>query len=124
GVSGGGGLGLEGACGDRRDRDMVKEAAVAAGAVGLRLQFVEARGPADLDRAFSDMARARADALTVLPSNMFLREHRRLVDLAAKHRLPAVYTVKEDVDAGGLMTYGPNLADVFRPAAAYVDTIL
>src|SRR5262245_4936769 len=55
---------------------------------------------------------------------MFLRERRRLVDLAAKHRLPAVYTVKEYVDAGGLMTYGPNLADVVRRAAAYVDKIL
>jgi ABC-type uncharacterized transport system substrate-binding protein len=70
------------------------------------------------------MTRARAGALTVLPSNMFLREHRRLVDLAAKHRLPAVYTVKEYVDAGGLMTYGPNLADVIRRAATYVDRIL
>jgi len=103
---------------------MLKEADVAAQALGVRLQFVEARGPADLDRAFSDMTRARADALTVLPSNMFLREHRRLVDLAAKHRLPAVYTVKEYVDAGGLMAYGPNLADMVRRAATYVDRIL
>jgi putative ABC transport system substrate-binding protein len=55
---------------------------------------------------------------------MFLREHRRLVDLAAKHRLPAVYTVKEYVDAGGLVSYGPNLADLFRRAATYVDRIL
>jgi putative ABC transport system substrate-binding protein len=55
---------------------------------------------------------------------MFLREHRRLVDLAAKHRLPAVYTVKEYVDAGGLMAYGSNLADVVRRAATYVDKIL
>jgi putative tryptophan/tyrosine transport system substrate-binding protein len=70
------------------------------------------------------MTRARAGAMTVLPSNMFLRERRRLVDLAAKHRLPAVYTVKEYVDAGGLMAYGPNLADVVRRAAIYVDRIL
>jgi len=103
---------------------MLKEADVAARALGVQLQFVEARGPADLDRAFSDMTRARAGALTVLPSLMFLREHRRLVDLAAKHRLPAVYTVKEYVDAGGLMAYAPNLADVFRRAATYVDRIL
>jgi len=103
---------------------MLKEADVAARALGVQLQFVEARGPADLDRAFSDMTRARAAALTVLPSLMFLREHRRLVDLAAKHRLPAVYTVKEYVDAGGLMAYAPNLADVFRRAATYVDKIL
>ena len=50
-------------------------------------------------------------------------ERRRLVDLAAKKRLPAVYGPRESVDAGGLMSYGPNLADVFRRAATYVDTI-
>jgi ABC-type uncharacterized transport system substrate-binding protein len=117
-------LWLPGALGERVGKDMLKEADVAARALGVRLQFVEARVPADLDRAFSDMTRARADALTVLPNNMFLRERRRLVDLAAKHRLPAVYTVREYVDAGGLMAYAPNLADVVRRAATYVDKIL
>jgi putative ABC transport system substrate-binding protein len=117
-------LRLSGALGERVEKDMLNQADVAARALGVRLQFIEVRGPAEFDRAFSDMTRARADALTVLPSNVFLREHRRLVDLAAKHRLPAVYTVKEYVDAGGLMAYGPNLADVVRRAATYVDKIL
>ena len=103
---------------------MLKGAEVAARALGVRLQFVEARGPDDFDRAFSDMTRARADALTVLPSNMFFNERRRLVDLAAKNRLPAVYPWREFVDAGGLMSYGPNVADLFRRAATYVDKIL
>jgi putative ABC transport system substrate-binding protein len=103
---------------------MVKTADVAARALGVRLQVVEARGPADFDRAFSDMTRARADALTVLTSSLLFGERRRLVDLAAKHRLPAVYPWREAVDAGGLMAYGPNLADTFRPAATYVDKIL
>jgi putative tryptophan/tyrosine transport system substrate-binding protein len=103
---------------------MLKEAEVAARALGVRLQFVEARGPEDFDRAFSEMTRARADALTVLPSAMLFVERRRLVDLAAKSRLPAVYTWREFVDAGGLMSYGPNLADLFRRAATYVDKIL
>ena len=92
--------------------------------LGVRLQFIEARGPADFDRAFSEMTRARASALTVLTSAMFLNERRRLADLAAKNRLPAVYTWREFVDAGGLMAYGPNLADLFRRAATYVDKIL
>ena len=109
---------------ERTDKDMLRAAEVAARALGVRLQFVEARGPADIDRAFSDMTRPRADALTVLGSNMFLNERRRLVDLAAKHRLPAAYTVREYVDAGGLMAYGPNFADMFRRAATYVDKIL
>ncbi len=86
--------------------------------------MVEARGPADFDRAFSKMTRARAGALTVLPSTMFLSERRRLVDLAAKNQLPAVYPMREFVDAGGLMAYGANFADLYRRAATYVDKIL
>jgi len=103
---------------------MLKAAEVAARALGVRLQVVEARGPADLDRAFSDMTRVRAGALTVLPGNMFFSERRRLVDLAAKNRLPAVYRLREFVDAGGLMSYGPDFADMFQRAATYVDKIL
>src|SRR5229473_2711387 len=103
---------------------LVRHQPCAARALGVRLQFVEARGPEDFDRAFSDMTRARAGALTVLPSTMFNTERRRLVDLAAKNRLPAVYPVRESVDAGGLMSYGPNIADVFRRVATYVDKIL
>ena len=113
-----------GAMGERTAKDMLKSADVAARALGVRLQFVEARVPADFDRVLSDMTRARADALTVLPSAMFINERRSLVDLAAKNRLPAVYSVREYVDAGGLMSYGSNLADVFRLAATYVDKIL
>jgi putative ABC transport system substrate-binding protein len=109
---------------ERTEKDMLTGAEVAARALGVRLQFVEARGPADFDRAFSDMTRARAGALTVLTSTMFLIERRRLVDLAAKNRLPAVYPWREGVDAGGLMSYGPNFADLFRRAATYVDKIL
>ena len=60
-----------------------------------------------------------------MPSTpMFSSERRRLVDLAAKNRLPAVYGLRDYVDAGGLMSYGPNLADMFRRAATYVDKIL
>jgi putative ABC transport system substrate-binding protein len=113
-----------GGLGERTEKDMLKEAEVAARALGVRVQFVEARGPADVDRAFSEMTRARAGALTVLTSAMFLSERRRLVNLAAKNRLPAVYMEREYVDAGGLMAYGPNVADMFRRAATYVDKIL
>jgi len=113
-----------GGLGERTEKDMLKGAEVAARALGVRLQFVEARGPADLDRAFSDMTRARAGALTMLSTPMFGSERRRLVDLAAKNRLPAVYPFREYVDAGGLMSYGPDLADMWRRAATYVDKIL
>ena len=113
-----------GGLGERTEKDMVTGAEVAARALGVRLQFVEARGPEDFDRAFSDMSSARAGALTVLPSNMMNNERRRLVDLAAKNRLPTVFPWREGVDAGGLMAYGANLADLARRAATYVDKIL
>jgi putative ABC transport system substrate-binding protein len=81
--------------GERTGNEMLKEADVAARALGLRLQIVEARGPEDFDRAFSDMAKARADAVTVESTNIFFMERRRLVNLAAQYRLPAMYLVRE-----------------------------
>ena len=112
------------AFGERTEKDMLKRAEVAARALGVRVQFVEARGPDDFDRAFSEMTRARAGALTDLEGNMFFSERRRLVDLAGKNRLPAVYSSREFIDVGGLMSYGPNLVDLYRRAATYVDKIL
>ena len=113
-----------GAVPERTGKDIRKRAEVAGQALGIRLQFVEVGGPADFDRAFSDMTRARAGALIVHPFAMFINERKRLVDLPSKIRLPAVYGTRESVDAGGLMSYGPNLADSFRRAATYVDKIL
>jgi ABC-type uncharacterized transport system substrate-binding protein len=113
-----------GVLGERTEHDMRKEADVAARALGMRPQFVEAPGPETFDRAFSDMTKARAGALTVLSTPMFVSERSHLVALAAKNRLPAVYPLREFVDAGGLMAYGPNLLDMWRRAATYVDRIL
>jgi len=113
-----------GGLGQRPEQDLLKGAQVAARALGVRVQFVEARGPADLDRAFSQVTRARAGALTVLATSMLNSERRRLVDLAAKNRLPAMYPYREFVDAGGLMAYGADLANLIRRAATYVDKIL
>ena len=109
---------------ERTIKDHLRAADVAAQTLGVRLQVVEVRGPADFDKAFSDMARAHAGAVAVLGSTMIINERRRLVDLAAKHRLPAVYTWRWFVDVGGLMAYGPNVADIFRRTASYVDKIL
>jgi putative tryptophan/tyrosine transport system substrate-binding protein len=113
-----------GGFGERTEKDMLNGAEVAARALGVRPQFVEARGPADFDRAFSEMTRARAGALTVFANAMFTIERRRLVDLAAKNRLPALYAFREYVDAGGLMTYGTNLTELWGRAPTYVDKIL
>ena len=113
-----------GAAPERSEKVLLKEADVAARALGVRLQVVEVRGPADVDRAFSDMIRAGASALTVPSTPMFASERRRLADLAAKNRLPTVFSFRDYVDAGGLMSYGPDLPDLFRRAATYVDKLL
>jgi len=104
--------------------DTLKGAEEAARGLGVKLQLVEARGTADFDRAFADMIRVRADALTVMGTPAFSAERRRLAELAVKHRLPAVYSFRDFVEAGGLMSYGADLADLSRRAATYVDKIL
>src|SRR5262245_28235135 len=103
---------------------MRKGAEAAAQRLGVQLQFVEARLPDDLARAFSEMTVARAAALTVLPGVMSYVQRSRIADLAARSRLPAVFPFRENVDAGGLMSYGPNVPDLFLRSATYVDKIL
>jgi putative ABC transport system substrate-binding protein len=106
------------------ERNMLKGAEVAAQALGVQLQFVEARQASDLCRGFSDMVKARAGALTVLSGVTLLLQRSGIVDLAARSRLPAVFPYREGVDAGGLMSYGPNVPDLYRRSATYVDKIL
>jgi putative ABC transport system substrate-binding protein len=112
-----------GAHGERAQKDMLQGTEIGARTLAMRLQFFEARDRDDLDRAFTEMARARPSALTVLTSAMFFAEHKRLVELAGKSRLPAIYPWREPVDAGGLMAYGPSIPDMFRRAATYVEKI-
>jgi len=109
---------------ERAQRDLKERAEAAAKAAGVRLRFVDVRTSEDIDRAFSDMIRSRVDAVIVWGGVMFIYERRRIAELAAKNRLPGTYTMSEFVDAGGLMSYSPNIADNFRRAADYVDKIL
>ncbi len=96
----------------------------AAQSLGLHLEVIEARGRADFASAFAAARRQRADAVIPLASPVFASERRVLVDLAAKHRLPAMYETREFVDEGGLASYGAHYPDLFRRAAVYVDKIL
>jgi putative ABC transport system substrate-binding protein len=112
------------AYGEPTMRDMLKEIETAARALGVQLQLVRARGPDDFDRAFSAMTTERAGALIVFPSPMLYTERRGIVDLAAKHRLPTIYAWREPVEAGGLMSYGASIPDLYRRAATHVDKIL
>ncbi len=84
----------------------------------------EVRGPDDIERAFSAMGTERIGALIILPHPVAGANLRQIVGLAAKHRLPAIYLTREFAEAGGLMSYGPNVADLWRRAATYVDKIL
>ena len=106
------------------ERSFLKRAETAAQALDLRLQFVEVRGPEELDKAFLEMTRARVEALVVFGGAMLILERKRIADLAARNRLPGAYSMGEFVDAGGLLSYTPNVADNFRRAAGYVDRIL
>ena len=92
--------------------------------LGVRLQPLEARGPSEIDSAFAAMTSAQAGAVIVLVDAMFSEHRTRIADLAAKRHLPVVYGNPDQVEAGGLMTYGSSSADRFRRAAVFVDKIL
>jgi len=91
--------------------------------LGVQLQFLEARGPTEFDGAFAAMAKERVGALLVVADGMFMLHRTRLADLAAKTRLPSL-GYREFVEAGGLMSYGPSLPDLWRRAATFVDKVL
>jgi putative tryptophan/tyrosine transport system substrate-binding protein len=96
----------------------------AARKLGVKFQSVEVRGRNDLENAFAAMARERADGVVVPADPVFFSAKGQLALLAARHRLPAMYGLREYAEAGGLMSYGPNVAYQFRRAATYVDKIL
>ncbi len=100
------------------------EIKVAAGALQVTLQPLEVRGPDDFEPAFSAIKRERAGTLIVLRNAVTFTYRARIVDFTAKSRLPAMYADSEFTDAGGLMSYGSNRADLWRRAATYVDKIL
>ena len=103
----------------------LKETESAARALGLRMQPLEVRDDSDIDRSFKAMIKERADALTMFPGHPVLFVNRKkIVELAANHRLPTMYSLIEFVEAGGLMFYGPDLLVGYRRAADYVDKIL
>jgi putative ABC transport system substrate-binding protein len=96
----------------------------AAKALGFALQNLAVREPAEFPRAFEAAGVGRADALFVTAQPFTNRHRAQILDLAAKQRLPAMYTLRGFVEAGGLMAYGPSLAHQYRRAATYVDLIL
>jgi putative ABC transport system substrate-binding protein len=102
----------------------LRELEVAARSLNLQLQVVEARTSSEFPAAFAAAMKQRAGALFVYGGSVYFANRARLVELAAESRLPAMYGVKEFVQAGGLMAYGVDLRDSARRAAGYVDKIL
>jgi len=105
-------------------QNIVAATETAARRLRLQLQILEVRSADDFERAFDVAVKNRAEAIDVLASAYFNAHRGRIVALAERTRLPAIYESREFVDAGGLMSYGQNLVDLFRRAAVYVDRIL
>jgi putative ABC transport system substrate-binding protein len=103
---------------------VVREMEATATTLGVQLQSLVVRGPDDFEGALAAAATGRAAALTAVEDPFTNTRRIQIVDFAAKSRLPAIYGIKEFVDAGGLMSYGVHFADSYRRAAAYVDKIL
>jgi putative ABC transport system substrate-binding protein len=101
-----------------------RELQVAGRALGVTPQSVEVRGPDEFAGAFGAMTKGRAGGLIVPPDALIFAHRARIVGLAAKNRLPAMYGLRELVEAGGLMAYSSSLHDLFRRAATFVDKIL
>src|SRR5215475_14378943 len=102
----------------------LRETQRAAQALQVQLHLVEVQGPQELDHAFAAIRSVPADALIVILDPLFMQQRARLVELTATSRLPAMYNLREDVEIGALMAYGPSFPDLFRRAATYVDKIL
>jgi ABC-type uncharacterized transport system substrate-binding protein len=102
----------------------LKQTEAAAQAMDLRLRLLEARDPGEIEAAFAAMARERVGALFVPADIIFVRHTKLMADLAAKHRLPAMFGFREHVEAGGLMSYAASFPVMFRRAATFVDKIL
>jgi putative tryptophan/tyrosine transport system substrate-binding protein len=105
-------------------RARFEETQAAAQVLGVPVQSLAVREASDLDSAFEAAVRERAVALIALRDSLTLSSQAQLVELAAKHRLPAMYEDRVWTDAGGLMAYGPSIPDMSRRAATYVDRIL
>jgi putative ABC transport system substrate-binding protein len=110
--------------GGETTKEMLADAEATAQANGMQLQLVAMGDSTELDGAFAAIAQKRPDALFMFTSAALFFVRQRVVDLAAKYRLPAMYYEREFPATGGLISYGPSLADSFRRTASYVDRIL
>jgi len=102
----------------------LRETELAAGALAVKLQYLDVRSPKDIETAFRAASKERAEAVLLLGGPMLASQRTQVVELVGNSRLPAIYGQSEFVEAGGLMSYAPSYPDLFRRAATYVDKIL
>ncbi len=102
----------------------IKETEVAAQSLHLQVQLLKLKAPDEIESAFDTAKRQRADALVQIQAAFLEPHQQRIIDLAAKYRLPAMYNNRDDVEIGGLMSYGPDREEMNRRVAAIVDKIL
>jgi putative tryptophan/tyrosine transport system substrate-binding protein len=107
-----------------RSRIELKEMQIAARTLGLQLHSIQITSEAVLDEAFAALTKAVPQGLILLTDPILFSQRKRIVELANNSRLPAMYFFQEFVKEGGLMSYGPSDADLFRRSAVYVDRIL
>src|SRR5207248_2880410 len=100
------------------------EMEVIAKSLNVQPQLLDARMPEDLERVFDAANRQRADGVLVSADGLFTANRKLIAELAAKHRLPAIYQSREFIEAGGLIAYGPSYPDLYRRATVYIDKIL
>jgi putative ABC transport system substrate-binding protein len=112
------------AFGERTTTEMVRGTEAAARDLALTLRFEGLRAADELDRALSTIAAERVDALVVFPGPLLFNERKRIVELAARYRLPSMFVAREFVELGGLISYGASIDDLIRRSAIFVDKIL
>jgi putative ABC transport system substrate-binding protein len=110
--------------GDPSSSGSLAETEAAARALGVEVQALEVRSPNDFEAAFKAASRRRVQALIILQNSLINSQRTRILELATKNRLPTMFGEAAQVESGGLMSYAPNSAELFRRAATYVDKIL
>jgi putative ABC transport system substrate-binding protein len=102
----------------------LRDAEAAARAIGMQIQVLNASTSQEINAAFASLVRERPDALFVSPDPFFSIRRMQLTHLATLHKLPATYSLRDLAEAGGLMSYGPNITDAFRQIGVYAGRIL
>jgi putative ABC transport system substrate-binding protein len=105
-------------------KSTLREVGEAASTLGLQIQIIKATTIGEIDAAFATLARERTDALFVAPDGLFISRRVQLAILTARDRIPAIHATRDPVEVGGLMSYGPDLAEMFHQVGVYTGSIL